>query len=122
VYYDLAAKHLAPDGCLIVDVPVEYGPALLVKELARQLLKGRPPAYPLRELLLRSVGRTTRDPARFDRDGSTRFISTHSGFDHRHLLEEVAVDYRVVERRNTPLRWAPSWAFNQEVIFRAVSR
>lgn len=122
VYYRVAAKYLAPEGCLIIDVPVEYGPALLVKELARRFLKGRPPAYPLRELLLRSIGRTTRDPARFDDTGSTRFITTHRGFDHRHLIDEVSTDYRVVERRNTPVRWAPAWAFNQEVIFRAVSR
>jgi SAM-dependent methyltransferase len=81
-YYDVARDHLAPGGCLLIDVPVEYGPALLVKEVARRLLKGRPPDYSTRELLRRAVGRTDPDPERFDRHGSSEFIASHSRFDH----------------------------------------
>lgn len=121
-FYAEAREHLAPTGSLVIDVPVEYGPALLVKEAARRLLKGRAPEYATRDLLKRSIGRTERDPARFDSDAPTDFIVFHTGFDHRFLIEEVQVEYRVVEQRNTPLGWAPAWAFNQEVIFRAVRR
>jgi hypothetical protein len=118
-YYDFARAHLADDGCLLIDVPIELGPALLVKELARHYLKGRPLGYGRKELLRRAEGRTERDPRRFEPDASSDFIYSHDHFDHRHLIAEVAVDYEVVERRNTPVGWAPSWAFNQEVIFRA---
>lgn len=120
-FYDAAERHLSPGGCLVIDVPVEIGPALLVKELGRRVLKRRPPEYSTRALLARTLGRTERDPGRFADFESHAFIGTHRDFDHRHLIEEVeALGYRVTERRNTPVGWAPAPLCNQEVIFRAV--
>jgi hypothetical protein len=115
-FYGFASRNVARDGTVLLDLPVEYGPAVVVKELGRRVLKARPPEYSLRELAARSVGRTRRDPRRFDDDGATGFIQTHQGFDHRQILGEMAPDFEVVEQRGTPLEWAPAWAFNQEVL------
>jgi hypothetical protein len=120
VFYGFARDHLADDGSLVLGLPVEIGPAVLVKEGARRLLKGRPPEYEPRALVARSVGRTRPDPARFDDDGSTGFIQMHQGFDHRYLIDEVVGHgYRVTARKRSPLGWAPAWFFNQELLVRA---
>lgn len=118
-FYEFARRNVADDGSVLIDIPVEIGPAVVFKEIARRVLKGRPPEYSTAELLRRGLGWTEVDPLRFDDDGSTTFIATHADFDHRHLIDEMAPTYAVDERRNTPLRWAPSWFFNQEVLFRA---
>jgi hypothetical protein len=115
-FYEFAARTVAPDGMVLLDLPVEYGPAVVVKELGRRVLKGRPAEYRLRELAARAVGRTHRDPRRFDDDASTGFIYTHQGFDHRQIVGEMAPDFEVDAQRGSPLEWAPAWAFNQEVL------
>jgi hypothetical protein len=115
-FYEFASRMVATDGTVLLDLPVEYGPAVVVKELGRRVLKARPPEYRLRTLAARALGRTERDPRRFADDGSTQFIQTHQGFDHRQILGEMAPEFVVTESRGTPLEWAPAWAFNQEVL------
>jgi SAM-dependent methyltransferase len=115
-FYEFAARTVAPDGIVLLDLPVEYGPAVVVKELGRRVLKGRPAEYRLRTLAARAVGRTRRDPRRFDEDGSTGFIYTHQGFDHREIVGELAPHFEVAAQRGSPLERAPAWAFNQEVL------
>jgi hypothetical protein len=118
--YDFARRNLAADGSLVLGLPVEIGPAVLVKEAGRRLLKKRAPEYSTGALLARSIGRTRPDPARFDDDGSTGFIQMHRGFDHRYAIREVEEHgYQVAGRRRSPLRWAPAWLFNQELVVRA---
>ncbi|MDQ2648600.1 MAG: class I SAM-dependent methyltransferase [Actinomycetota bacterium] len=121
-FYEFAQRYVSPTGSVLIDVPVEIGPAVLLKEAARVVLKGRPREYSTRDLLRRTFGRTSRDPERFADDDSDHFLGWHRDFDHRHLIEEMEQSYTVVERRNTPLRFAPSWLFNQEVLFRARPR
>lgn len=121
-FYDFAARHLAADGSLVLGLPVEIGPAVIVKELGRRALKGRKSSYTWPELFKRAVGRTRPDPDRFDAAEPEDFFAYHTGFDHRYVLAELADDYRIAQRRPTPVRFAPAWLFNQEVTVRAVPR
>ena len=55
-FYDLCHTHLADTGQVLIDVPIEIGPTLLVKNLGRLLLKGRKREYAWGELLRATVG------------------------------------------------------------------
>lgn len=114
-FYSLCREQLAVDGRVLIDVPIEVGPTLLVKNVARLLLKGRVKEYGWRELLRYSSGRTMYDPSRYDAADSRSFIYDHKGFDYRLLEQEVsAAGFRILHRKSTPLGWLPAPCLNQE--------
>src|SRR5688500_3318910 len=62
-FYELCRQVLAPGGSCVVEVPVEIGPTLLVKDCVRRRLKRRPREYTRSELLRRTLGIGAFDPA-----------------------------------------------------------
>ena len=114
-FYDLCRRELSPDGRVLIDVPVEVGPTLLIKALARQVLKRRAAEYCARDLLRYTLGARMHDPARQDPADEATWIHHHKGFDYRMLQDEVERQgFRITERRSTPLPWLPAPFFNQE--------
>lgn len=102
LFYETCQRHLAPGGACIIDVPVEVGPTLLIKELARRVLKGREPEYSNADLLRRSLGRRVHDPQRFDPSNNTTWIHYHTDFDYRELRDELGRHFRLDRSFGSP--------------------
>lgn len=115
-FYDLCATHLdGVDARILISVPIEVGPTLLVKSMGRTLLKGRPSEYDWPALLRHSVGAKMYDPARYRGADTRTWITSHKGFDYRMLEQEVRErGFEILERRSTPLGCLPAPLFNQE--------
>lgn len=116
-FYELCQRKLSSAGRCIVDVPVEVGPTILAKELARILLKGRLPEYCLKDLAKTAVGLKVRDHKRFDPLNDAQFIHYHTGFDYRLLHAELSDRFDVCGPVATPFPKLPAWLRNQEVFF-----
>jgi len=116
-FYELCRTRLSPEGVCLIDVPVEVGPSLLVKNFGRVVLKGREREYGWKELMSIAAGRCVFDQARFDPTDESTWITMHKGFDYRLFEKEVERIFDVVERFATPLRALPPWSGNQEVYF-----
>jgi hypothetical protein len=118
-FYRFSAEHLAEGGLCLIDVPVEIGPTLVVKQFGRRVLKGWPKGYTFTELMKPVLGMRIRDPRRFDPEGEEDWIGAHIGFDYRELRDEVS-EWMPVERSvTTPLGALPPWLGNQEVMLLA---
>jgi hypothetical protein len=79
-FYRLVAERLGAGGRCLVEVPVEAGPILLVKELGRRILKGRSSSYTARELLAACLGHVSDTQGRYRLEDDGRAISSHYGF------------------------------------------
>jgi 2-polyprenyl-3-methyl-5-hydroxy-6-metoxy-1,4-benzoquinol methylase len=115
-FYDTVGRTLRANGRCVIDVPVEVGPGLLIKHLARRLLKGRTPEVTAGELIGRMGGAAVFDPARFDPTVHD-WIHFHAGFDYRILAKELASRFQVVRSFGTPFMFLPPILFNQEAFF-----
>ena len=120
LFYGLCERTLSPAGRVIVEVPVEFGPSLIVKELGRTRLKGRDAEYSASELLRRATGRGGRDKARYDERNEASWIGTHTHFDHRCLRDEIAQRFELLRTFGSPLPKLPAVLGNQEyfMVFR----
>jgi phospholipid N-methyltransferase len=116
-FYNVCQESLSTDGRVLIDVPVEVGPTLLVKALGRRLLKGREKEYPWRELARIAAGGTVYDPGRFDGSDQRTWIHGHKGFDHRLLRRELAHRFDLTAEKTTPLPFVPAPLGNQEIFF-----
>ena len=108
------ARLLAPDGTLIVSVPIEIGPSLAGKQFFRALAGLRRLGdYEHRERylpieMIRGVfgAPIPRVPVvRPGPDGPYRYYG-HKGFDYRDLEKELAARFTIAERAFTPIRIA----------------
>ncbi|MEA2193764.1 MAG: hypothetical protein QOG42_198, partial [Solirubrobacteraceae bacterium] len=115
-FYDLCTSELdAAAGRVLIGVPIEVGPTLLVKSAGRTILKGRTSEYGWRSLLRYSAGAKNYDPARYHAADTRTWITDHKGFDYRLLEDEVGDrGLEILDRRSTPLGWLPAPLFNQE--------
>jgi hypothetical protein len=116
-FYDVCEQTLTQTGTVLIDVPIEVGPTLLVKALARMALKGRSKEYGLSELLRVSIGGLVFDPARFDPANTGTWIHDHRGFDYRLLRRELAHRFTIESEVTTPLSAVPGPLGNQEMFF-----
>lgn len=116
-FYDVCQESLSMDGRVLVDVPVEVGPTLLVKTLGRLLLKGRRKEYEWSELVRIAAGGIAYDPGRFDPSDERTWIQNHKGFDYRLFRRELAHRFEVTAEKTTPLPVLPAPLGNQEVFF-----
>ena len=87
---NLMSRVARPNARLVISVPIEVGPVVVVKALAR--LRSGEPAEPWRYLLNAALGRPTLRP---DDD----YILTHTGFRFRDLEKEIASSPWSIERR-----------------------
>jgi hypothetical protein len=106
-----------PGGLIVVSVPVEVGPALLIKQMGRwwanRLTSYGYERYSWRELIKAGVGLQVRGLVRTN-------LYSHKGFDYRvaraALLERVSLD----ATRYSPLSWTgPTCASTVFWAFRA---
>lgn len=116
-FYHLCARQLVPGGSCLIDVPVEVGPSVGLKEAARVALKGRRLRYGRRDLARVLLGGVDFDPNRFTTDTSATWIQDHTGFDYRLFERELAARFEIVERFCSPFRNFPPWLFNQEAFY-----
>lgn len=116
-FYAVCARHLSPGGKCLIDVPVEVGVSLVIKEAARVLLKGRGREYSTADLLRRLVGRRQRDRARFDASVEDTWIQDHTGFDHRLFREELEARFTVLREFPSPFGKLPASLGNQEMFY-----
>jgi hypothetical protein len=115
-YRLLIEQTIGARDCLI-EVPVEFGPILLVKAAGRVALKGRAPEYDFKSLLKTGLlGQVEDTHGRYERGDDRTFISPHQGFDLRRLLTELSTMGEIVDVQRSPFRWAPR-SMNQCVIF-----
>ncbi|MHB8467867.1 MAG: SAM-dependent methyltransferase [Acidimicrobiales bacterium] len=121
IFFEFSCRALRPDGRVVLDVPVEFGPAILVKNLGRRILKADGKEYTVGESVAASLGRTNFDPHRYDPQAGKDYIFTHKGFDHRLFVRELAGWYEVDRIVRSPVTWLPALA-NQEVIILAHPR
>ena len=121
-FYEVCEESLAPGGLIVIDVPIEVGPTLLVKECVRIALKGRSREYSWPALFRAGLGAITYDPARFDPLDGRSWINSHRGFDYRLLRQELAARFVVVRERCTPVSWLPASVGNQDVFFTVALR
>jgi hypothetical protein len=116
VFVDLVVRGLSSKGRCVIDVPVEIGTSLLIKEFGRRALKGRPNLYRGRELLKAALGARIRDPRRYEDPGPS-WILYHRGFDYRLLRQELERVLEFIDTKSSPLPQFPAWLCNQEVLW-----
>lgn len=116
-FYDVCERTLSPTGIILIDVPVEVGPTLLVKAIVRTSLKGRAREYGRLELLRACCGMITFDPGRFDASATGTWIHDHRGFDYRLLRRELAHRFAISAETATPVSAVPGPLGNQEIFF-----
>ncbi len=117
-FYEFARRILKPGGRIVIDVPVELGPAVLIKQFGRRVLKSYPSEYSMRELVTAACGMTVYDPNRFDpRLPHDEFFESHKGFDHRLLAREMrGCGFKIDRKVGSPVSWLPANLANQEVL------
>jgi len=119
-FYGVCAKTLAPGGSVVVDVPLELGLSLAIKEAGRLLLKGRQAEYTVPQLVKTMAGQIPPDPERMGPE-HTEFIRTHRNFDHRLLAAELAEHFPIERTFYTPFPRLSAGAGNQEQYLRALT-
>lgn len=108
-FYQVVARHLNPDGRCIIEVPIEIGPVLLLKEYARRFLKDRSVQYRGQELLAAAfLGRVEDIHRRFDIQDSRTFISPHRGFDACRCLDELQRIGAILQIKRSPFPFFPA--------------
>lgn len=74
----------------MIELPVEYGPILLLKEWGRKFFKKRVSEYTFGELLEAAIFSKISDAhSRYLKNDERTFISTHRGFDLKRLIMEL---------------------------------
>lgn len=107
-FYRLLARQLAPGGRCLIEVPVEYGPILLLKEYGRRVLKGRRSDYRPGELMKAGfLGIVEDSHGRFDPEDGRQTIIPHQGFDTACFLEELSTIGEVVRIWASPFPYLP---------------
>lgn len=109
-------RWLKPDGSLVVSVPVETGPALMIKQMARRIAGWRGlgdypgfDPYTWGELL-RGVFAGSRQHIKrpVHRNESAGYVShDHKGFNWRYLKSLIENKFVVKSIQGTPISWAP---------------
>lgn len=116
-FYRFLARNLKCDGKVLIELPIESGPILLLKEWGRKFLKKRVSEYSFRELLDAVVFSKILDAhARYLINDKRTFISPHRGFDLNRLLIELNSIGKVQEVVRSPFPFLPR-VFNQVVLF-----
>jgi hypothetical protein len=107
-FYELVAGRLSADGRCLIEVPVETGPILVVKELGRRYLKGRSRQYATRELLEACFGKIRDAQGRYQLTDNGETISSHYGFDTFGFIDELRAIGRVGTITPSPFSALPA--------------
>jgi phospholipid N-methyltransferase len=116
-FYSFLATRLKKDGSCLIEVPVEYGPVLLLKEWGRKFIKNRVSGYSFRELANAALlGKILDAHSRYRQHDDRTFISPHQGFDLKRLLIELNTIGSTREVARSPFPYLPR-IFNQSLLF-----
>lgn len=99
-----AERVLAPEGRLLISVPVIGGPVLLLKEANRVVFHHRRPEYTPRELLMASV---------FGKPAHRDHPKDHKGFDFRALRRTTGAHFASQAQWLSPFPALP-WFLNSQ--------
>jgi 2-polyprenyl-3-methyl-5-hydroxy-6-metoxy-1,4-benzoquinol methylase len=103
-------RLLAPDGILVVSVPIEVGSAVLFKYVAAMALTRMDRRYSIPELARATLGLQVR------RDPTMKFLP-HKGFDFRETRRFLGQRFRMERETFSPVSWL-GWALNAQVVWR----
>jgi SAM-dependent methyltransferase len=107
-------RLLKPDGILVVSVPLEIGPSVLIKYLAARVMTRMDRWYSFTQVVRATCGLTVER----DREGS--FLS-HRGFDHRETRRELRRRFRIEREEYSPCSWMRG-VLNAQVFWRLRKR
>lgn len=103
-------RLLAPDGILVISVPIEIGPTALFKYIAAVVLTRMDRRYTLRELVRATMGLPVR------RDPTMVFLP-HKGFDFRRMRETLQEHFAIERQVFSPVSWLGG-VLNAQVVWR----
>jgi 2-polyprenyl-3-methyl-5-hydroxy-6-metoxy-1,4-benzoquinol methylase len=109
-FMDFAVKVMAPDGRLLVSVPIETGPVVLLKEVSRSILFRRRPTLSASELFKAALFGI---PARRAEDRKT----SHRGYDWRVTQQILLETFHCEHIEFSPLPYK-SWYGQSQVFMR----
>lgn len=116
-FYRFVANHLELNGKVLIEVQIEYGPILLLKEWGRRFLKKRVSEYKFRELFNAAFLLKILDAhSRYAKNDERTFISPHRGFDLDKLIDELRSFGTLQEIVRSPFPLLPRIC-NQVVLF-----
>ncbi|MEM7120935.1 MAG: class I SAM-dependent methyltransferase [Pseudomonadota bacterium] len=106
IFVDFVQQSLAPDGYLIVSVPIMYGPVLVPKALNAKYVKKSDWSYSLTELIRGVLARPV------ERDPGNLYLN-HKGYDWRKTRDRLNMHFEEAECRFSPFSslW---WGFNSQ--------
>lgn len=114
-YLDLFLKLLRPGGSLLISVPVEIGPAVVLKQAARQIAgwMGAPhypgvSPYTWGELTRSVCAGSTQHigrPLHHDPDGFASYC--HKGFNWKVLRRKIGSRFEITSIAASPMGWLP---------------
>lgn len=109
-FYEVLAKHLTPGGSCLIEVPIEYGPVLFLKEFGRRFLKNRKSDYTPHELFMAGTFGIIQDSeGRYDTADTRSFIIPHRGFDINKFTRELQKIGDIRPLKNSPFPGLPRW-------------
>jgi 2-polyprenyl-3-methyl-5-hydroxy-6-metoxy-1,4-benzoquinol methylase len=106
-------RLVTPDGIVVISVPIEIGPSVLLKYLAARLLTGFDRRHTFREVLKVTFGLPVA------RDRENKYIP-HKGFDFRRLKEQVESHFTIEREMFSPMPILRS-TLNAQVIWKLVT-
>jgi SAM-dependent methyltransferase len=106
VFIDFVSKAMKPTGTLLVTVPIEIGPVLLIKELSRSILYRRRPQMPISELV---KGAFLGIPPTRAEDR----LSFHTGYDWRDTRETLQKTFACDDIQFSPFPYRSWWGQSQ---------
>lgn len=114
-FLDRSAQMLTDDGCVVISGPIEIGPALLLKEFNRLVIRRKNNGYRVLELLKAALLGV---PARRAEDVKT----SHRGFDFRQAIKKIEdAGWDVEVLHFSPFRFM-GWYGNSQVFMRATKK
>ena len=115
-FYIILSETMSLGGKCLIEVPIEYGPILLIKEFGRKFFKDRISEYSVKELFYAVIGKIRDSNNRYDLNDNRTFISPHRGFDLHQLLRELNAIGELKELVRSPFVFLPK-IFNQAVLY-----
>lgn len=104
--FEELARVMAPDGTILISVPIMYGFAVVPKVLNWKWRdRTAQTGYALGELLRSAVGKPVCRPE--------NLRVTHKGFDFRELRAMLDGRFALAQVYHSPLRWLPWWLSSQ---------
>ncbi len=104
-FIKLARRVCRVNAKIIISVPIMQGLALPFKEINRVVMFRRFSDYSAYELLCGTVGLSV--------DRAANILTSHKGFDHRLLFDELISKFKVVDQFYSPIRVFPWWCNSQ---------